>query len=170
MTDLNRQCLKKTLSEPFLTMQTKQKFSPQARTIARQRVLQALYQWQMTGQPTAVIEAQFLSEQDMSKADVPYFQRLLQGIAQQVEQLDAAIAPPLDRRIEQLDPVELAILRLGCYELLYCPDIPFRVVINEAVELAKKFGANKSHKYINGILDKLAHQLQATLHSAISSG
>jgi N utilization substance protein B len=151
-------------------MQTKQKFSPQARTLARQRVLQALYQWQMTGQPTTMIEAQFLSEQDMSKADVPYFQRLLQGIAQQVEQLDVAIAPPLDRRIEQLDPVELAILRLGCYELLYCPDIPFRVVINEAVELAKKFGANKSHKYINGILDKLAHQLQATLHSAIPSG
>ncbi|MDY6993672.1 MAG: transcription antitermination factor NusB [Pseudomonadota bacterium] len=140
-------------------MSEKTKFSPSARTAARQRALQALYQWQMTEQSIQLIESQFFNEENMTKVDVAYFQKLLHGIPQNIQQLDATITPPLDRHLHQLDPVELAILRIGCYELLYCPDIPFRVVINEAVELAKRFGANKSHKYINGILDKLAHNM-----------
>lgn len=152
-------------------MQTKPKFSPKARSEARQRVLQALYQWQLTGQDIPVIELQFLGdqeevespfleEQDLRKTDIPYFKRLLHGIPQQVNQLDTMFTPVLDRKITQLDPIELAILRIGCYELIFCPDIPFKVAINEAVELAKQFGAEQSHKYVNGILDKLAHNIQ----------
>ncbi|KHD07181.1 hypothetical protein PN36_04595 [Candidatus Thiomargarita nelsonii] len=134
------------------------KFSPKARSAARQRVLQALYQWQLTQQDIQLINTQFLEEQEMGKVDIPYFKKLLHDIPQQLEQLDSAFSPFLDRSLTQLDPVELTILRIGCYELTYCPNIPFKVVINEAVELAKKFGAEKSHKYINGILDKLAKQ------------
>ncbi len=133
------------------------KFSPSARSAARQRVLQALYQWQLTKQPTQVIESQFLEEQNMRKVDVPYFQKLLHDIPKYTDQLDDTFAPLLDRQITQLDPIELAILRIGCYELTHCQEIPFKVVINEAVELAKKFGAEQSHKYINSILDKLVH-------------
>jgi len=136
----------------------KQKFSPKARSAARQRALQALYQWQLTQQDIQLINTQFLEEQEMGKVDIPYFKKLLHDIPQQLEQLDTAFTPFLDRSLTQLDPVELTILRIGCYELTYCPKIPFKVVINEAVELAKKFGAEKSHKYINGILDKLAKQ------------
>jgi len=139
------------------------KFSPKARHIARQRVLQALYQWQLTKQDVPLIELQFLDnsdlaeEQDMHGADVPYFQLLLHDIPIKVSELDQMFNPFLDRDITQLDPIELAILRMGCYELNYCPEIPFKVAINEAVELAKQFGAEQSHKYINGVLDKFAH-------------
>jgi N utilization substance protein B len=142
--------------------QAKQKNFPYARTAARERVLQALYQWQLTSQSIQMIESQFLTEHNMKKVDIAYFQLLLQGIPQQINQLDTAIIPFLDRNINQIDPVELAILRIGCYELIHCPDVPFRVVINEAVELAKKFGADKSHKYINGVLDKLTRSLQGS--------
>ncbi len=138
----------------------RKKFSPHARSAARQRVLQAIYQWQLTGLDTLKIESQFFDEQDMDKADAPYFKTLLHGIALQVENLDVVFTPFIDRNITQLDPVELAILRIGCYELKYCRDIPYRVVINEAVELAKKFGATQSHKYVNGILDQVANALQ----------
>lgn len=141
-------------------------FSPVARSFARQRVLQALYQWQMTGQNIATIEEQFLTQEDMRRADVPYFQQLLQGVPPAVTALDDLFSGLLDRHIKQLDPVELAILRIGCYELRYCPDIPWRVAINESVELAKKFGAEQSHKYINGILDRVAHNLKK--HAAVS--
>jgi transcription antitermination protein NusB len=156
-------------------MPAKQKFSPKARHAARQRVLQALYQWQLTGQAIEIIESQFLvdmnqtdlsfSEEEVQEvilADLPYFKRLLNGITQQVTQLDQLFRKFLDRDINVLDPIELAILRIGCYELNYCPDVPFKVAINEAVELAKKFGAEQSHKYVNGILDKLVQHKRAT--------
>jgi transcription antitermination protein NusB len=153
-------------------------FSPKARHIARQRVLQALYQWQLTKQEIQFIESQFLEEStfsktqdsldepdlseepDMQQADISYFKKLLHSIPQKISELDKLFTPFLDRKITQLDPVELAILRIGCYELIYCSDIPFKVVINEGVELAKLFGAEQSHKYINGVLDKLAHSQQ----------
>jgi len=154
-------------------MPAKQQFSPKARRAARQRVLQALYQWQLTAQAIEIIESQFLvemneihspfsdEEQDITQADIPYFKRLLNGIFQQATQLDQVFKPFLDRDISALDPIELAILRIGSYELNYCPDVPFKVAINESVELAKKFGAEQSHKYVNGILDKLAQHKQA---------
>ena len=153
-------------------MPAKQPFSPKARRAARQRVLQALYQWQMTEQAIEIIESQFLVEmkevdsafsddgEKLNQVDMPYFKRLLSGITQQVIQLEQQFIKFLDRDITALDPIELAILRIGSYELIYCPDVPFKVAINESVELAKKFGAEQSHKYVNGILDQLAQHNQ----------
>ena len=138
-------------------MSTKPRFSPKARSAARQCALQALYQWQLSGQDMDLILQQFLDEEDMETVDIPYFKRLLHGIHEDVKELDTTFSRFLDRDFNQIDPIELAILRIGCYELQQCPDIPFKVVINEGVELAKQFGAEMSHKYVNGILDKIAH-------------
>ncbi len=129
-----------------------------ARTNARQRALQALYQWEITKQNLQFIESQFFEEEDMARVDVAYFKVLLYGIPKELKNLDSGFVGFLDRDISQLDLIELVILRIGTYELKYCPDVPFKVVINESVELAKGFGAEKSHKYVNSILDKLANQ------------
>jgi N utilization substance protein B len=131
-----------------------------ARSLARQRALQALYQWQMTGQDLADIDKQFMEEQDMQKVEKKYFHELLHQIPMCLNELDALSGEVLDRGIEQVDPVERAILRIGIYELKHRIDIPYRVVINEAVELAKIFGAEQGHKYINGILDKVAQKVR----------
>jgi N utilization substance protein B len=131
-----------------------------ARSLARQRALQALYQWQMTGQDLADIDKQFMEEQDMQKVEKKYFHELLHQIPTCLSELDALSGEVLDRGIEQVDPVERAILRIGIYELKHRIDIPYRVVINEAVELAKIFGAEQGHKYINGILDKVAQKVR----------
>jgi N utilization substance protein B len=141
-----------------------QKISTQGRSLARQRLVQALYQWQLTGHSVQTIEAQFLAEveedMDMGNVDRNYFHALLYAIPKCIDQLDTALTPWLDRQPKLLDPTERAILWVGCYELLHCSrEVPWRVVINEGVELAKLFGAEKSHKYVNGILDKLAHSL-----------
>ncbi|MBE9563339.1 MAG: transcription antitermination factor NusB [Proteobacteria bacterium] len=141
------------------------KFKPKARTAARRLAVQALYQWQVTKQDISIIEEQLLVDPDrliiqsLSKIDIPYFKQLVNGIYQQFDELDTIYTPWLDRSFNELDPIELAILRIGCYELKYCQDIPFKVVINESVELAKSFGAEQSHKYINSILDKLAKKI-----------
>jgi N utilization substance protein B len=131
------------------------------RSRARQYALQALYQWQMTGQDVTVVEHQFLEDEELAKADVGLFVALLRGIPTSLGRLDAALAPLLDRPVEQVDPVERAVLRIGAYELMEHPDIPYRVVINEAVELAKLFGAEQGHRYVNGVLDRLARQLRS---------
>jgi len=131
------------------------------RSKARRCALQALYQWQMAGQNLSDIESQFLTEQDLTGADQPYFSELLRGVPQQLTELDGHYRAFLDRGVEYLDPVELAILRIGVYELMNHPEIPYRVIINEAVELAKTFGADQSHRYINGVLDKVAREQRA---------
>ena len=131
------------------------------RSKARRCALQALYQWQMAGQDLGDIESQFLNEQDLGGADLGYFSELLRSIPRQTTELDEQYRPFLDRAVDELDPIELAILRIGAYELMRHPEIPFRVVINEAVELAKTFGADQSHRYINGVLDKAARELRA---------
>ena len=131
-----------------------------ARSKARRCAVQAIYQWQVGGQAIADIESQFMAEQDLSQADVAYFSDLVQGISAHAAELDAHMTRYLDRPVGELDPVELAILRIGISELAYHPEIPFRVVINEAVELAKVFGAEQSHRYINGIMDKVARELR----------
>lgn len=134
------------------------------RTRARRRALQALYQWQMAGQDLVAIEAQFQEEMDMGAVDIDLFREILHGVPAKVDALDANFGPLLDRPQQQLDPIERAILRMGTYELEARIDIPYRVVINEAVELAKQFGAEQSHRYINGVLDKVARSfpLRAT--------
>ena len=123
--------------------------------------MQALYQWQLTGQSAADIEAQFFREENMRTTDIEFFQELLHAIPDKLQTLDAQLVPLLDRPIDKVDPVERAILRIGTFELNFRPDIPWRVIINEAVELAKGFGAEQSHKYINGVLDKIARRTRA---------
>ncbi|MEO7557555.1 MAG: transcription antitermination factor NusB, partial [Gammaproteobacteria bacterium] len=117
-------------------------------------------QWQLSHQDVCDIETQFLAEQDMVKLEIPYFQELLRKIPAHLDELDAHIAPVLDRPLENVDPVERAILRIGTYELVFRLDVPYRVVINEGVEMAKVFGGEEGYKYVNGILDKLAYKLR----------
>jgi len=131
------------------------------RSMARRYAMQALYQWQMTGQDVEEIIDQYMAEQDMRKADTAYFEDLLRHVVLQAKELEGQLQPFLDRPVYNVDPVESAILRMSTYELMAHPDVPFRVVINEAVELAKMFGATNSHKYVNGILDKVAIQLRS---------
>jgi N utilization substance protein B len=131
------------------------------RSQARRYAMQALYQWQMTRHDLSVIDAQFLADQDMSGANVAYFQELLHRVPAQVDAIDAALVPFLDRPLEQIDPVERAILWIAGYELLSRAEIPYRVIINEAVEIAKEFGAEQGHRFINSVLDKVAHKLRS---------
>ncbi|MBT8145547.1 MAG: transcription antitermination factor NusB, partial [Gammaproteobacteria bacterium] len=121
---------------------------------ARRLVLQALYQWQISGGELSDIEAQFRAEFS-GKTDWDYFHEIFSAIPDQVATLDGLIGPHLDREVKTLDPVEKALLRMGTFELQQRIDIPYKVVINECVELAKSFGATDSHKYVNGVLDKL---------------
>ncbi|HET6914210.1 MAG TPA: transcription antitermination factor NusB [Rhodanobacteraceae bacterium] len=129
-----------------------------ARSRARRRALQAIYAWQMSGSGVRAIIEQFRHEQDMQVADLEYFEDLVRGVDAHRAELDAGLAPFLDRDIEQVDPIERATLRLGAYELKHRPDVPYRVVLNEAIELAKRFGAEHGHTYVNGVLDKLARE------------
>ena len=124
---------------------------------ARHYAVQAIYQWQMTGQDIREVKEQFLTEQE-GGFDSNYFDALLQGVSGQLSTLDQQLKPCLDRSIESVDPVERAILRLGAFELIFRMEIPYRVIINEAVELAKVFGAEQGHRYVNGVLDKLAKE------------
>lgn len=130
--------------------------SPRARSHARRAALQAIYQWQLTAQDPQTIEQQFLTEESMRKTDIAYFHDLLYHVVRESRTLDTALLPWLDRPTAQVDPVARAILRIAVYELRYRFDVPWRVAINEAVKLAKIFGAEQSHRYVNGILDKVA--------------
>lgn len=134
--------------------------TPSARRKARRFALQGLYEWQLSGNPAHEIEARYRVENAMHKVDLDYFHELLHRIPVEAEALDALFEPHLDRAFAALDPVELATLRIGTYELKHRLDVPYRVVINEGIELAKTFGASESHKYINGVLDKLAAELR----------
>jgi N utilization substance protein B len=133
------------------------KNAPGKRSWARRCAAQALYQWQITGQEPTIITSEFLADQDLLKADPEYFRELVHETPKWVAEIDAALEPFLDRPLVQVDPVEQAILRIGGYELMQRPDIAYRIVINEAVELAKLFGAEQGHRFVNGVLDKLAH-------------
>lgn len=138
---------------------------PNAKHMARSCALQSLYQWQLTGNDLSDIEQSFAElvegEQEVAKIHRGLFEELLHQIPARVTELDEAINPLLDRSADQLDPIEQVILRIGAYELLFKPELPYRVAINEGVELAKEFGAEQSHRYINGILDKLAQKVRA---------
>lgn len=131
------------------------------RSQARRAVLQALYQWQLNPSSLGEIEQQFLSDTNIHVGSQAFFSQLLNGVLTQVQALDALIETALDRPIVQLNPVELSALRIGVCELAHMPETPYRVVINEAVELAKAYGAEGGHAYVNGVLDKLAQELRA---------
>jgi N utilization substance protein B len=127
---------------------------------ARHYGMQALYQWHMAGAAVSDIESEFRTDYDFSHVDLEYFQSLLHKIPACLDELDEALEPLLDRKLKDLDPIELTLLRMGMYELTWRIDVPYKVVINEEVALAKKFGATDSHKYVNGVLDKAARQLR----------
>lgn len=128
---------------------------PSERRKARHFAVQAIYQWQMTQDNVADIEEQFKLDQDMKGVDLGYFRELLFGVAGNINKLDSTFSPFLSRNLEDLDLVDKAILRLATFELLFRQDVPYRVVINEGIELAKAFAAEDSHKFVNGVLDKL---------------
>ena len=129
---------------------------PSHRKKARHMLVQALYQWQLSGSAITNIEAEFFSDNDMSQVDTAYFRELLHGIPAGLARVDEAFQSYLDRGHDELDPISLAVLRIGTFELLFRIDVPYKVVINEAVNLAKSFGPADAHKYVNSILDRVA--------------
>jgi N utilization substance protein B len=132
-----------------------------ARSLARKLAMQALYQWQMTQQSAVEIKQQVLESEDSAGVDEDHFVELLTQIIARHEEIQGALKPFVDRPLEQLDPVEAAILMVGMYELKHRPDVPYRVVINEGVDLCKRFGATDAHKYVNAVLDRAAREMRA---------
>ncbi len=133
---------------------------PPSRQASRRLALQALYQWQLAGHEAQELITQFLADEEMNRADVAFFEALVRGCLADISGLQARISPYLDRPVEQLDPLEHGLLLLAAQELRDHPETPWRVVIKEAVGLALQFGAEQSHTYINGVLDKLARELR----------
>ncbi|TNJ35535.1 transcription antitermination factor NusB [Arenimonas terrae] len=131
---------------------------PHARSRARRRALQAVYAWQLSNTAINKVIDQFRNEQDMEVADLEYFEDLVRGVEANLGTLDEALANFLDRDIAQVDPIERAVLRIAAYELRHRLDVPYRVVINEAIETTKRFGSEHGHTYVNGVLDHAAAQ------------
>lgn len=131
-----------------------------AKRKARRFAVQGIYEWQMSHNPVHEIEARTRAVNAMHKVDIGYYHELLSQVVAQQDSIDALLIPALDRELDALDGVELATLRLGVYELHAHLEIPYRVVLDEAIELAKHFGGTDSHKYINGVLDRVAQQLR----------
>jgi N utilization substance protein B len=127
---------------------------PSPRRKARELAFQAIFSWQLSQNSANDIEVNFIADNSKRRFDIEYFQQLLRGVTSNVEELDLAISPYVDRPLDDIDHVEKAILRVAIFELKECQDVPYRVVINEAIELAKSFAADDSHKFINGVLDK----------------
>ena len=145
---------------------TEKKFDPWARRRARRLLVQALYQWQLTGASVGDLEDQFRGRKEYGRIEKSFFSQLLMGVIRQVDALDELLEPLLDRALQKLDQVERAILRAGAFELNGRIDVPYKVVIDEYVALAKVFGAEESHRYVNAVLDKLARTERALETSA----
>ncbi len=137
-----------------------QKRNRGGRKKARFLAVQALYGWQLSHNALADIEAHTLLEHGEEEFDLGYFRVLLHEVPAHISEIEVALKPHLSRVIEELDPIELVVLRIATYELLKRPDVPYRVVINEALELVKTFGATESHRFVNGVLDKVARDLR----------
>lgn len=135
-------------------MTSTKRFEPRRR--ARRRALQAIYQWLITGQDSTEILGQFRAAQDLSQVDEVHFESLLRGVIADKEVLDNALQPFLDRPLDQVDLMERVVLGIGAWELLNCPELPYRVVLDESVELARRFGSEQGHSYVNAVLDKAA--------------
>lgn len=134
----------------------------QARRYARERALQGLYQLELSGGEASAVRAEIIERQEMSLVDEDYFVSLFNAVALDPDAIDKQLAPALDRPIEDLDPIERCVLRISTCEFVHHLEIPARVVINEAIEITKRYGADQGHKYVNGVLDKLAIALRAT--------
>ena len=134
---------------------------PVLRGRARRRALQALYAWQISGGNAQQVIAQFAHEQAHEVADLEYFEDLVRGVLRHVAQLDAALAGYIDRKVDEVDPIERAALRIAAYELQHRPDVPYRVIIDEALKTVKRFGSEHGHTYVNGVLDRAAAEWRA---------
>jgi transcription antitermination protein NusB len=134
------------------------------RSVARKLALQALYRWQLNAAPWQDLVQEFAAAQDMPRADAAYFRCLVEGVWRSHEELQAHLAAYADRPPALLDPIERAVLLIGLYELTACPDVPYRVAINEAVALARRFGATDGHKFVNAVLDRAARELRPGEH------
>lgn len=143
------------MSEPIKTP------AKSARHRARELALQGIYQWRMSGGDHLEIEKTTRAEKSLGRYDIELFSQLLRGVVDHNEALVAIVTPHLDRDMNELSPIEFSVLLLGAFELSRHPEIPYRVAINEAVELAKTFGGTDGHKFVNGVLDKLAAQVRA---------
>ena len=139
----------------------KRKYNPAARRCARRFALQAIYQWQLTQQSMMIVEEQFLKYETIADADLLFFQEILKTVATKHLVFDEQFQPFLNRAFDTLSPIELAILRIGAYELIEHPETPYRVILNEAIELSKEFGGEESYKYVNGILNQLARKIRS---------
>ena len=135
-----------------------------ARTVARKLALQALYQWQLNVSPWQDLVNEFHTDEDMPRADEAYFRALVQGVIESQEPLDTRLGTWADRSPSELDPIERAALWISVHELLAQPEVPWRVVVNEAVSLTKRFGATDAHKYVNAVLDRAARELRPHEH------
>lgn len=147
--------ISKSASAPRKRVQPKS-----ARRRSREAALQGLYQWLITGDDVGTIDAHMREQQDFEKADRAHFDALLNGCILEASDLDGVLARHVDRKTTELSPIEHAVLMIGAYELKHCIDIPYKVAINEAVELAKAFGGTDGHKYVNGVLDRAAGDLR----------
>jgi len=127
---------------------------PSPRRKARELAVQATYSWQLSQNSVSDVEVNFITDNSKRRFDIEYFQLLLRGVTSNISEIDALISPHVDRPLDDIDQVEKAILRVAIFELTDCTDVPYRVVINEAIELAKAFAADDSHKFVNGVLDK----------------
>ena len=146
------------MSEPAIKAKAPPKSS---RRRSRELALQGIYQWRLTSDDQEQIEKQIRAEKGMGRYDAEFFSKLLRGVLTQHTELETVVAIHLDRTLDELSPVEFSVLLIGAYELIHHPEIPYRVVINEAVELAKTFGGTDGHKFVNGVLDKVAAQVRA---------
>jgi N utilization substance protein B len=135
-------------------MVSARQLATRARSAARRQLMQALYQWQLGGQPWQDVYQQFAAQPEFGQADAEYFREALKQVAEGREDLDAELGRHVEIPTAQLDPVEHGILLVGLWELMNRPDVPYRVVINESVELAKRFGATDGHKFVNAVLDR----------------
>ena len=144
--------------------------SARARSLSRKLAMQALYQWQLAGQSASELQHQFAADEGYADADAAYFTGLVGGITASVAMLDETLQQLIDRPLAQLDPVERSLLWIGVFELSSRPDVPYRVVINEGVELAKRFGATDGHKFVNAVLDRAARALRPAERTAAANG
>jgi len=136
--------------------------NPIARHNARRYALQAMYQWQIADTAINEIENEFLQYHIDKKLDLAYFKELIHGVPKHQQEIDQEMQPFVGRPLSEIDPIELAVLRLAIYELIKRLDVPYRVIINEALELAKKFGSIEGHKFVNGVLDRIAKKNRVT--------
>ena len=150
------------MNRPYRKEGRRDGVDPITRARARRRALQAVYAWQMSGGEVGQVIAQFAHEQAHEIADLEYFDDLVRGVVRHRASLDEALFGYLDRTVEEVDQIERAVLRLSAYELIHRVDVPYRVVLNEAIEIAKRFGSEHGHTYVNGVLDRAAAEWRST--------